>query len=64
LGDAYGRLVATLETLFIQQGKTASIAVVVPGMAHRLLMCYLRDTGPRKFWEYGGAGFRWDRFKV
>jgi probable phosphoglycerate mutase len=64
LADAYDRLVAALEGLFLQLGKSASIAVVVPPMAHGLLVCYLKDTGPRKFWEESGDGFRWDRYKV
>jgi probable phosphoglycerate mutase len=64
LGDAYQRLVETLESLFLHYGKTASIAVVVPPMAYRLLLCYLRDVGPEKFWEQRGETFRWDKVKV
>ncbi len=64
LQDAYGRLVETLEGLFLHYGKEGAVAVVVPPMAHQLLLCYLKDVGPGNFWEQNTRGFRWERFKV
>lgn len=64
LEQAYQRLVETLESLFLQYGKDGSIAVVVPEMAHRLLLCYFKDVDTSTFWEQESALFRYDRFKV
>ncbi|MHC5035724.1 MAG: histidine phosphatase family protein [Planctomycetota bacterium] len=64
LADAYQRLVDTFEGFFLQYGKSTSLAVVLPPMAHALLLCYLKDVGPEKYWEEAGEGFQWGRFQV
>lgn len=64
LGDAFERLVDTLEALFAHYGKGETVAVVVPPMAYRLLQCHLKDVGPERFWEQKSEGFRWVKAEI